>query len=166
MDYLTLNGIKLNPLNAGIAFGTTTTTNVAAATSCIIGGKFTTAIGSSATTATPTLDSNTGVAFQTIPVNYGAALVFGSTAAGALVAVQGPLVATLAGATTVAGGWITDPQFPPIPDDFCPIAYTVIRASPTLTGGFIVGSTQWTASGATCLTPVNIATLPERPKIA
>ena len=116
MDNLASIPVTENCLNAGIAFGTTTTTNVAtAATGAVIGGKFTATLSSSATTATPTTDAVTGATFVTIPVNYCAALVFGVNAAGSLVAAQGPLMPTLAGLTTTAGGFIQAPQFPALP---------------------------------------------------
>jgi hypothetical protein len=167
MDLLQTIPLTINLSNAGAVAGTTNTFTTTATTSCAIKGKFATTLGALTNSATtPTTDLNTGATFVTIPPNYAAAVVFGTNAAGALKGVQGPLTATETGVTTTVGAFAAAPQFPTIPDDFCPIAYTVIRAAPSLTAGFIVGSTSWAASGASCTTFKNICTLPDRPQIA
>lgn len=160
-------GLTLGFVDTGAVAGTTNTFTTTAASAGIINGKFGTALGVLTNSATtPTTDANTGTTFVNIPSNYCAAVVFGVNAAGTLVGVQGPLTATQTGVTTTVGAFIMAPQFPPLPDDFLPIAYTVIRAAPSLTAGFTVGSTSWAASGASCTTFKRIGALPNRPQIA
>lgn len=167
MDLLTQTPLTMNLANAGAVAGTTNTFTTTAATVPVLEGKFTTALGVLTNSATtPTTDANTGTTFVTIPSNYCAAIVFGTNAAGTLKAVQGPLTATEVGVTTTVGAFIAAPQFPTIPADFVPFAYTIARAAPSLTAGFILGSTSWAASGASCTTFKNICTLPARPQIA
>lgn len=162
-----LNGQTYSLANAGAVAGTTNTFTTTAATVPVIDGKFTTALGVLTNSATtPTTDANTGATFVNIPSNYCAAVVFGTNAAGTLKAVQGPLQATQTGVTTTVGAFDKSPQFPPIPDDFCPFAYTIVRVAPSLTAGFTLGSTSWAASGASCTTFKNISVLPNRPQIA
>lgn len=165
MDILNLRGVTLNPTTAGIALGTTTTTNVAAATTHIVRGKFGTPVASSATTATPTLDAATGVAFPALVANQATVLVWGANAAGALKLAQGSIENTQVGVTTTAGAFINTPQFPTLPDDFCPLAYSLVRTSPT-GSAFTAGVTAWAASGITTSTPVNVCFLPDRPQAA
>ncbi len=167
MEKTVLSGITLNHLNTGAVAGTTNSFTTTVASVCSINGKFATALGVLTNSATtPTTDANTGAAFAAILPNTAAAVVFGVNAAGTLVAVQGPAVPTATGVTTTVGAFKDYPQFPAIPADFCPIAYTLIRAAPSLTAGFSVGVSEWAASGASCTTFKNIATLPDRPQIS
>jgi len=164
---LPTNGLTLGFAKTGAVAGTTNTFTTTVASNGIINGKFGTALGVLTNSATtPTTDANTGATFVTIPSNYCAAVVFGVNFAGTLVGVQGPLTATLAGSGSTVGSFDKAPQFPVLPDDFLPIAYTVIRAAPSLTAGFVVGSTSWAASGASCTTFQSIGTLPNRPQIS
>ena len=169
MDILTQVPLTLNTVNAGLVAGTTTTVTVTLApTGIVIGGKFGTVTLSASGNQSiePTVDANTGVAFAAVPINSAACLLLGINAAGTLVGALGPVVPTETGVTTTVGAFINAPQFPAIPSNFCPVAYTLIRVAPSLTAGFIVGSTQWAASGASCTTFKNICTLPDRPQIA
>lgn len=162
MDNLNLRSMTFNPTTATIALGTTTTTNVGVATKAVIGGKFGTPLGVGATTATPTTDANTGLAFPALAVNQATVLVWGVNMAGALLLAQGSIENTMPGSGTTAGAFINAPQFPLLPDDFCPLAYTLVRTSPT-GSSFQAGVTQWAASGITTMAPVNVCTLPNRP---
>lgn len=166
-DTLTQVPLTCNFTNTGAVAGTTNTFTTTVASVACINGKFTTALGVLTNSATtPTTDANTGVAFVTILPNYCAAVVFGVNAAGTLVAVQGTQIPTETGVTTTVGAFINAPQFPAIPSDFCPIAYTIVRVAPSGTSGFTLGTTQWAASSMSCTTFKNIATLPDRPQIA
>lgn len=167
MDTLQQVPLTINFVNAGAVAGTTNTFTTTAATSSINKGLFNTALAALTNSATtPTLDRNTGVAFAPVLPNTAATVVFGVTPAGALVAVQGTALPTEAGVTTAVGAFINAPQFPAIPDDMTPFAYTVVRSAPSLTAGFSVGVTSWAASGASCTVFRNIGTLPDRPKIS
>ena len=167
-----MNKLSLGPITAcfnktGAVAGTTNSFTTTAASQCAIKGKFTTALGVLTNSATtPTLDANTGVAFAPILPNTAAAIIFGVNAAGTLVAVQGPAVATEAGVTTTVGAFAAAPQFPALPDNFCAIAYTIVRVAPSGGAGFVCGVTEWAASSMSCTTFANISTLPERPQIA
>ena len=88
--------------------------------------------------------------------------MWGVNAAGAIKVAQGSIEDTEVGVTTTAGAFKTAPQFPALPDDFCPIGYCVVRTSPT-GSAFTFGSTAWAASGITT-TFKNVAVLPSRPQ--
>lgn len=167
MDYQSLAPLTGNFINAGAVAGTTNSFTTTAAITPVIAGKYGTALGVLTNSATtPTTDANTGTTFATILPNTTAAVVFGVNAAGTLVAVQGPAIPTETGVTTTVGAFILAPQFPAIPNDFGPFAYTVVRVAPSGTSGFILGSTHWAASSMSCTTFKNICTLPARPQIA
>lgn len=167
MDKHALGSMTFNPTNGGCVAGSTNTwTNAAAITPCIAGKYGVTMAIQSAQSVTPTTDANTGVAFPAIMPNTTAAVVFGVNAAGTLVAVQGVAIPTETGVTTTVGAFIDAPQFPAIPDNFCPCAYTIVRVAPSGTSGFTLGTTQWAASSMSCTTFQNIAVLPARPQIA
>lgn len=164
MDRLTQTPLTINLVNAGFVAGATNTYTTSADTRCIINGKFATTL-SSGNNASPTTDATTGLAFVPVPYNYATVLVWGTNAAGAVKCAQGTIVPTEAGVTTTVGAFKTAPQFPALPDDFCPCAYQLVRVAPT-GSSFTAGTTQWAASGITCSTMQNIATLPDRPQIA
>ena len=167
MDGLSQVPITINSKNAGCVAGATNTWTNSVATTCAIKGKFTVALGINSDAAvTPTTDANTGAAFEYILPNYCAAIVFGVNAAGSLVAVQGEQTETHPGVTTTVGAFKLAPQFPSIPDDFCPIAYTIVRVAPSGGAGFLLGTTEWTAASMSCTTFQNIVTMPDRPQIA
>jgi hypothetical protein len=165
MDKLTFRGITLNHVNAGLVSGTTSTYTTTATTVCSINGKFATGLTAQTNTASPTTDANTGVAFPAILANQCACLVWGVNLAGAIKLCQGPILDTEPGVTTTVGAFKQAPQFPELPDDFCPIGYQSVRVSPT-GASFTAGTTSWAASGITCSTIRNVATLPNRPQIA
>jgi hypothetical protein len=158
-------GLTINLANAGFVAGTTSTYTTTVTTAFSINGKFGTTLAAQTNTASPTLDANTGVAFPAITANNCACLVWGTNLAGTIALCQGPSVATAVGVTTTVGAFIAAPQFPSLPEDFCPMAYQIVRVSPT-GSSFTTGVTNWTASGITCTVMKNISTLPDRPQIA
>lgn len=166
MNLRQIEGFTYNPVNVGAVAGTTTTFTSTVTSAHIIGGKFGTASGVLTNSATPTTDAVTGLAFPALAANQAVTLIFGFNAAGALKMAQGPIAPTSPGVGTVAGSFLPNgPVFPAVSavDDFCPVAYTVVRTSPT-GSAFTAGTTSWTASGITALTFVNIAALPDRPQ--
>lgn len=165
MDRLQQAPLTLNHINAGLVAGTTSTYTTAAATSCSIDGKFATALAAQTNTASPTTDAVTGAAFVPLAANQCTVLLWGVNAAGAIKLAQGSIEATETGVTTTAGAFIRAPQFPSVPDDFCPIGYQLVRTSPT-GSAFTAGTTAWAASGITCSVIKNISTLPARPQTA
>jgi hypothetical protein len=150
------HGGTLSLALVGLLAGTTTTYNVANATSCVIDGKFATVLASGATTAAPTVDINTGAAFITVPDDKGCALVVGVDAGGALRVAQGGIkdleVGTLVFKIT--------PPFPHLPDDFCPIGYVIVKNDSG--SDYTHSSTSWSAIDVTF---VDISMLPDRPQL-
>jgi hypothetical protein len=151
--------------NAAFVAGTTSTYTTTVTTAGIINGEWITPLVAQTATATPTTDANTGVAFNALQPNQCCAIVFGTNKAGAIKMCQGPILATLVGVTTTVGGFLNAPQFPSLPDDFCPMAYTVVRTAPSA-AAWIPGTGSWTASGVSATTFQNCSTLPARPQIA
>jgi hypothetical protein len=164
MDNLyALRGMTVNLVNAGLVAGTTSTYTTTATTSCVIGGKFATQLSAQTNTATPTTDVNTGAAFVAQTDNTACVYVYGINAAGEIKVAQGSIVDTEVGVTTTAGAFKVGPQFPTLPDDFCPIGYQIVRTAPSA-ADFTFGSSSWTATGITAATAVNVHTLPLRPQ--
>jgi hypothetical protein len=162
-NYLDVRGLTVNLVNAGLVAGTTSTYTTSATTSCVIGGKFATQLSAQTNTATPTTDVNTGAAFVAQTDNTACVYVFGINAAGAIKVAQGSIVDTQVGVTTTAGAFRIGPQFPTMPDDFCPIGYVLVRTAPSASD-FTFGSSAWDATGVTSATMVNVCTLPARPQ--
>lgn len=156
--------LTLSFIDTGAVAGTTNTFTTTAASVCAIKGKFATPLAILTNSATtPTTDANTGVAFPAILQNTCAAVVFGINTAGTLSACQGPATPTNPGVTTTVGDFLLAPQFPELPDDFCPLAYTLVRVSPT-GASFTLGTTNWAASGITCSVFTRVSTMPGRPQ--
>lgn len=157
-----MRGITLNTTNAVLAAGTTSTYSTTNTTACIIQGKWGTTLTAQTNTATPTTDVNTGAAFVAQTDNQACVYVFGVNAAGAIKVAQGTIVNTEVGVTTTAGAFIVGPQFPTLPDDFCPIGYVLVRTAPSASD-WTFGSSNWTATGITTAF-VNVGQLPLRPQ--
>ena len=160
-----LRGLTLNHIDAGFVLGTTSTYTTAAATSCSIGGKFAVSLGAQTNTASPTTDARTAAAFAALTDNKACSLVWGVNAAGAIQLCQGPIVDTEVGITTTAGAFRDVPPFPALPDDFCAIAYGLVRTAPSA-GDFTPGTSNWTATGITASVHVDVSQLPDRPQTA
>lgn len=158
-------GVTANFTSAALVAGTTSTYTTTVTTNACINGKFTTALTAQTNTASPTTDAVTGAAFVPLTANHATVLVWGLNAAGAIQLAQGSIVPTETGVTTTAGAFINAPQFPVIPDTMVPIAYCLVRTSPT-GSAFTAGTTSWAASGITTSTFVNVHTLPSRPVIS
>lgn len=161
MEKLQNAGMTLNHTNAGFVAGTTSTYTTTLATTCSIRGKFATTLAAQTNTASPTVDVTTGLAFIPVLADQATVLVWGVNAAGAIKLAQGQITPLVPGVTTTVGAFINAPQLPALPDDFCPIAYQLVRVSPT-GASFTAGTTAWAASGITCSVAQNIATLADR----
>jgi hypothetical protein len=155
--------VTLNLVNAAAVAGTTSTFTSTVTTAGLINGKFVTTLAAQTNAASPTTDASTGLAFNALQPNQTCALVFGQTQAGVLQLVQGPIIATLTGVTTTVGALINDPQFPDLPNNFLPLAYTIVRTAPSA-AAWIPGTGSWTASGVSASTFQNVGQLPARPQ--
>jgi hypothetical protein len=153
----------LNFVNCAAVAGTTSTFTSTVTTAGVINGKFVTPLTAQTNAASPTTDAGTGLVFNALAPNQACALVFGQTAAGALQLVQGQIIATSVGVTTTPGALIFDPQFPTLPNNFLPLAYTIVRTAPAA-AAWTPGTSSWTASGVVASTFQNIAALPARPQ--
>jgi hypothetical protein len=76
---------------------------------------------------------------------------------------QGQVIPCGIGVTTTVGALIADPQFPTLPADFLPLAYTIVRTAPSA-AAWTPGTGAWTASGVSASTFQNIGMLPARPQ--
>lgn len=107
--------------------------------------------------AAPTTDVRTGVAPPAILGAQAAVVVIGLNASGALRFVQGPIVAFPSGS---AIGDVVLP-LPPIPANFCPIAYQVVKNKNTAgTAGWTFGTSNFNAANVSTETAVQLHTLP------
>lgn len=158
------NALTMSVANAVVAAGTTSTYSTSNTTECIFKGKWGTTLTAQTNTASPTTDANTGAAFVALTDNQVSVFVWGVTAAGAIAVCQGTVQDTATGVTTTPGTIHTAPQFPKLPDDFCPLAYTLIQTAPSA-ATWTFGSGEWAATGITD-TWVNVSVLPDRPQIA
>ena len=141
---------------AGLAVGTTTTTSTANAINFSIAGKaYTKAIAANGTT--PTLDSNTGVAFLPIGINKAGVHVICVDSGGVLRAVQGEIVDY-----TDAGVYASVPKLPPVPDTLCPIGLEFTKVISTGQAWTMGVTNQATLTGITH-TFVDLTTMPGRP---
>lgn len=159
-----LAGTTISHVKAALIAGTTSSYTTSAVTKCCIGGKWATDLAAQTNTASPTTDVITGTTFVPVGVNQGSVFVWGVNAAGAIKVCQGQLVNTQPGVTTTAGSFNEIPYMPVLPDDFCPIAYTVVRVAPS-GSAWTFGSSNWTATGVTTAF-VDIIAIPDRPQSA
>lgn len=113
-------------------------------------------------TATPTTDANTGLAFAPVVTNKGSVFVVGYNAAGTLLCAQGSIEALDA-----SGAFINAPQFPVLPDNFCPIGYLVIKAGATASAaGWVFGTSNMASVTGITYTFVDVIGLPDRPQVS
>ena len=164
MDQLNNRGATRNQTSVAFVLGTTSTYTTTVTSECVIDGVFGTTLGAQTNTASPTTDAATGAAFVPLTDNQATVLVWGITLGGAIALCQGSIEATQVGVTTTAGAFLKAPQFPNLPDDFCPIAYNLVRTAPSASD-FTPGTSSWTATGITCSVAKNISVLPARPRI-
>jgi len=125
MDSLQQTSLTGALSKAAVAAGTTTTYTTTGNTVYCINGK---AYSAAAVTnaATPTTDITTGAAFPAQAIGSGSVYVYGLNAAGAIKVAKGTDV-TLA----ADGSFLDLPSFPALPEDFCPIAYQLVRLAPS-----------------------------------
>lgn len=138
-----LNGKTFCTKKAGLAAGTTTTFTTANAIDyCIDGEAYT--YPAQTNTATPTTDSNTGLAFVGVPINKGSLFVFGVSEGGTLKVVQGTVEDLDAGAN-----FMKAPEYPPLPSDFCPFGELIIKVASNGSTWTFGSSNQASVTGVT-----------------
>ena len=164
MEHFNMRGATRTHTATGFLLGTTRTYTTTVTTECVIDGVFGTTLGAQTNTASPTTDAATGAAFVALKDNQATVLVWGVNLAGAIQLCQGSIEDTEVGVTTTAGAFIKAPQFPNLPDDFCPIAYNLVRTAPSA-ADFTPGTSSWTATGITCSVAKQLSVLPARPRI-
>ena len=106
---------------------------------------------------TPAVDGNTGDAI-TLTANKGVAVVWAVNASGTVFCFAGPV-----GDLDTNGAFEFAPQFPVVPSEYTPFAYTLHKAGSTLSGTFTFGSSNWNTTGMTH-TVVDVLGLPDRPQ--
>lgn len=107
--------------------------------------------------AAPTTDVRTGVAPVALLGAQACVFVIGLNASGALRFVQGPVASFPSG--TAAGEVVL--TLPPMPANFCPIAYQVIKNKNTAgTAAWTFGTSNFNASNVASETAVQLHTLP------
>lgn len=114
---------------------------------------------------TPTVDGVTGLAI-TVKAGFGTVVVWAVDAAGTVFALQGTTEAI-----DPSGNFQqAPPQFPAVPDNLMPFAYSVHKgggagSAVPLVGVFTFGVSNWNTIGMTH-TATDIITLPDRPQSA
>lgn len=174
MNVLDSAGSTFAAGDAGIVAGTTTTMTAGAAINYCINGKA--YVQPTTTNVQPaTTDANTGAALAGIPAGYGAVIVFGYSASQSttMKMAQSEIVPLMANtAAYTPGGFASAPEWPAIPDDFCPVGYATIKVATDYTAGgkYVFGTSNTTATGAQSSAATahanlftSIMTLPNRP---
>lgn len=152
MNVTQFSGATFCHADSALAAGSTTTLTLGVAPYYCINGKAYTQAAVSAVQPSTT-DITTGVTLEGIPAGYGAVIVVGatSTESTTLRMAQGPLAELDVNASAYHPGSFKDrPQFPSLPDDFCPFGYVVVKVATDYTSGasYIFGSSNTTATGA------------------
>lgn len=161
MDTLRQAPVTQCLVKATLVAGTTSTLSSTGAIQYAIAGKAYSR-AALANTAPPTTDANTGLAFVPVITNTGCVFLVGVNAAGALRVVQGGLQAL-----DVIGNFLVSPQFGAMPDDFCPIAYQVIKAGSTASAsGWVFGVGNQAAVTGITYAIQDVIGIPGRPQIA
>ncbi len=168
-------GVTFCGTNTVLAAGTfTTLTLTNAPTYCINGKAYT--LGAVTNVQPSIVDYNTAVTIAGIPAGYGSVIVVGSTSANSttLRMCQGEIVALAANTSANhPGDFLVAPEFPALPENFCPFGYVIIKVATDYTAGagYIFGSSNTTATGAQnsaatshANTFVSVLALPSRPQ--
>lgn len=158
MEYLAQVPLTVAFGKAGVVAGTTTTTTVTTTVPTAIKGKAYAGITAAANGTTPTTDALTGAAFVAVGLNKACVFVFCADTSNALKCVQGEIVNY-----SEDGVFERAPQFPPIPDTLCPIAYELVKIISTGSAWTMGVSNQATQTGITKVF-VDVCTLPDRPQ--
>jgi hypothetical protein len=174
-------GLTCNFGNPVLAGGTTTTLLTTNATILAINGR-THTLAAVSNVQPATNDANTGAPAKPIPPGYGSIFVIGAVrpASPATQAcsttlgwVQGEIVPITASASATdytPGAFVDLPEFPVLPDNFCPIGFCTVRVASSNSVPLTLFSAGLTVTGAKNSNTTAIefaygqlATLPSRP---
>jgi hypothetical protein len=159
MDVYAQAPITLCLGNATLVAGTTSTITNSAVSYSLNGKVYNkTAVTNG---ATPTTDAATGLAFVPVTANKGCVFLIGYSSTGVQLATQGDLVDL-----SPSGTFMYAPNFGPVPDNFCPVGYEVVKAGSTAVGGWTFGTSVQTPLTGMTYTFTNITTLPDRPQVS
>jgi hypothetical protein len=180
MEPTSLAGLTANFGAPALEGGTTTTLKTTAATIVAIAGKtYTLAAANNVQPATN--DANTGAVAKPIAPGYGSVVVVGAlkpasglAASTTLGWVQGEIVPIFASASATdytPGAFVVAPEFPVLPDNFCPIGYFTVRVASSNSASLNLFSAGLTVTGnknsnttAIEFAYGQLATLPTRPQ--
>lgn len=109
--------------------------------------------------ATPTTDAVTGKAIALV-ANQGTVVLWCLDASG-----NAKVLAGTVEALDASGIFQAAPQFPAVPDDLVPFAYSVHKAGSTTVGTWTFGVSNWNATGLTHAVQ-DIVCVPNRPQIS
>lgn len=157
MDPMLAAGVTQMTTKAGIAVGTTTTLTTANTQLFTIDGVGYTKAGVS-NEATPTLDSNTGVAFPPVPVSKGCVFAICRDSGGNLRAVQGQIVDL-----NSSNAFVVLPQMPFIPRTLCPIGVVTVKVG-TTGAAWTFGASNFAGPPTGVVFVIkDVGTMPDRP---
>lgn len=172
MDNLASLPVTMCFTKAALAAGTTTTYATTGTTSYAVRGKFYNKTAA-ANVATPTTDIVDGLPFQPLAFpasasvgGQGSVFVFCYRAIPAIAPAGG--IAVAQGSVEqldINGNFINAPQFPVIPDNYCPFGYLVVTLGPTAVANWTFGTNNLSGVTGVTYTFVDIAQLPDRPQI-
>lgn len=175
MNPIDLYGATFAGGSAAIAAGSTTTMTAGTVIAYCINGKAAIQGATSAVQPAAT-DANTGVALAGIPAGYGAVVVFGYSVptSTTMQMVQSEIVPLNPNsAAYTPGTFVTLPEWPAIPDTFCPVGYATVKVATDYTAGakYVFGTSNTTATGAQGAAATahanlftSIMVLPDRPQ--
>jgi len=149
---MNVQGVTFANADCGLVAGSGVTLTLGVvAHYCIDGKAYTQA--ATAGIAPSTTDLVTGVTLAGVPAGYGTVVVVGTTSgqSSTLRMVQGEITQLDTNASAYHPGvFLTPPEFPDLPNDFCPLGYVIVKVATDYTAGakYIFGSSNTTATGA------------------
>lgn len=163
MQEIDNRGLSMCLIDATLAAGTTTTYSTTGTTHyCIDGKAYTKAAVTNG--ATPTTDVNTGDTFVAVGADKGCVFVVGYNAAGTVKVAQGEITDLDGTADGASSTFETNPDFPALPADFCPIGYFVIKVGASGAAWTFGASNLAGPPSNTGVSATSVCVLPRRPQ--
>lgn len=155
-----LFGATFTVSKAGFTNGTTTTLTTGAAVTYAIKGKAYT-VSAITNGAAPTVDAVTGEPFKPINPGYGSVFTIGFNASGTLQVIQGEI-----NALDSHNAFESAPEFGPLPDNFAPFAYQVVRVNHAASAAWTFGVNNQSGVTNVQYARQDVLTLPDRPQVS